>query len=292
MSEGAAASADAGILRHGGDGRRSPQRSPRRASVSWDEQGIAEAQAEAAKQPRMKIDMPDTPFVYWDADPEGGEHFRTAERSDRVAAPDGQQQHLTFDANSLQQRLGLVKLLQEAEEAFQRGAECADGAASPVPTEKPVVLSVGRGRQAVRDTVSAAVKLLECSRTVEVRSKGGACASTAEAWMNIVACQAGCTRHVRTALDKEGKSVMRIIFRNPYVALEVDRHTGASVPSSVFEAKRKALYRDQAANFRRMLAAAGAADGDSPIGSGLSGSPVAQAHGSPVGSPASPVVSK
>eukprot|EP01062_Namystynia_karyoxenos_P059206 TRINITY_DN50648_c0_g1_i1.p1 TRINITY_DN50648_c0_g1~~TRINITY_DN50648_c0_g1_i1.p1 ORF type:complete len:309 (+),score=127.33 TRINITY_DN50648_c0_g1_i1:83-928(+) len=245
----------AGILRHP-SGSKTPQdaeRSPRRGSVTWDEQALAAAEAERAKCPRMKIEMPDTPFLYYDSRAEPAEQFRTAEKTDRVDGPGGPIS-LTFDASHLQQRLGLVKLLQEAEATYERGqAEDEPAAAAGGRGDDSAELEVVEG--GARRTAATTVKLLECHRTVTVRGTGRNCAAAADVWVAVTKTQAGCTRRIATGLDASGTPEVTLTFRNPYVALEVDRVSGASVPASIFEAKRKALYRDQGVNFKKMLAA-------------------------------------
>lgn len=261
------------ILRNGPDAVRQPNGDGvERPSVTWDEEQLAQNEIDRQRSPRMKIEMPDTPFLYYDSRAEPDDQFKTAEPTDKIAGPDGDMVPRHFDANSLQQRLGLVKLLQDAEQAFEKEQEEQTDqpppSAVPPSDDKPVKVQVAEDIPQLNvpaggasEAVEAALRLLECTRMIEVRGEGKGADAVAEVWMQIVARDAGFCDSVKTGL-RDGKATMAVKFRNPYVALEVDRRSGASVPSTAFEAKRKALYCDQAANFRAMLAKAHAGDDD------------------------------
>jgi len=221
--------------------------------VSFDEEALKEAERIRASQPRMKIEMPDTPFLYYDSRAEPAEQFKTAEPSDKVVQPSGEMQSATFDAESLQQRLGLVKLLQQAEEAYKAETE-----GSVEKNEDAPVIEAKAGRRGFESSLKKASELLDCHRRIVIRGAGpsGTAAAT-ELWRNLVTAGMGALHNVQTGLERVGRrqvSVVNITLGNPYVALEVDRATGASVPRSEFDAKRRALYKDQGSRFKEALA--------------------------------------
>lgn len=229
--------------------------------VSFDEEGLREAERIRMSQPRMKIDMPDTPFLYYDSRAEPAEQFKTAEPSDKVVQPGGEMQPVTFDADSLQRRLGLVKLLQEAEEAYK-----AETGGSVEKDEDIPVIEVKAGRSGFDSSMKQASELLDCHRRIVLRGAGpsGTAAAT-EMWRHLVTKGVGALHNVHTGLERGGRkqvSVVKITLGNPYVALEVDRTTGASIPRSEFDAKRRALYKNQAECFKEALARAAAEDDD------------------------------
>jgi len=221
--------------------------------VSFDEEALKEAERIRASQPRMKIEMPDTPFLYYDSRAEPAEQFKTAEPSDKVVQPSGEMQSATFDAESLQQRLGLVKLLQQAEEAYKAETE-----GSVEKNEDAPVIEAKAGRRGFESSLKKASELLDCHRRIVIRGAGpsGTAAAT-ELWRHLVTAGMGALHNVQTGLERVGRrqvSVVNITLGNPYVALEVDRATGASVPRSEFDAKRRALYKDQGSRFKEALA--------------------------------------
>eukprot|EP01065_Artemidia_motanka_P044533 TRINITY_DN6360_c0_g1_i1.p1 TRINITY_DN6360_c0_g1~~TRINITY_DN6360_c0_g1_i1.p1 ORF type:complete len:283 (+),score=59.56 TRINITY_DN6360_c0_g1_i1:67-849(+) len=229
--------------------RKHTDQQQKRGSVSWDEEAIAEAEREAALHPRMKIEMPDTPFLYYDSRAEPEKQFHTAEPADRVDGPDGPVP-LSFDADALQRRLGLVKLLREAEDAFVE--EHADATAAKEREHVPTTIEVKRSCASVR---KAAAELLSCSKRVILHAAGVNAVSTAvRVWQELVSVDQACLHAWKTGMTSRGQPELTLTMANPYVALEVDRKTGASIPTSEFEAKRRALYTDQAANFKKMLA--------------------------------------